>query len=453
MQGLLERMPYSLGVVLDGLIWRTGPLVLQLALSLAVIGQMMGAGYVVGFLALAVGFVGVSWLGFQRQIRVARVHNENLAQSSQRLGDVLKNARRVVSNGAIPHEVKGVEETFDLRERSEAGVNGSLSQLSGMQWLVMALALGAVMAMGGRDVLLGRITTGDFVLLQAYAIRLSLPLSTVAFVLSQSASALATLSEVLGLQGSVPAPILPPRQPKPATVTVDGVSFSYGPGRAQLQDISVDFPAGSISVIVGANGSGKSTLAQLIAGQLVPDHGRIFAYTGRSATDCPTAAAGSVLYIPQRTSLFNRTLRSNLLYPPTQLRDTDALVHLQAWGFQSDGRAIDLDLPVGEGGSALSGGQVQKVELARLLGMRASCLILDEATSALDPVSEGRVMADLVATHGSRTTLIFVSHRVEMAERADQVVWMDGGRVMAVGSHSDLIQRREYRQLWNLQHY
>jgi ATP-binding cassette, subfamily B, bacterial len=448
--GLLERLPYSLAIVVDGLIWRTAPLAIQLLFSLMVIVRIMSWTYVAGFAALAFGFVAVSWFGISRQVTVSRAYNERLAASGELLGDILKNARRVVANGATGYELAGVGANFDDRERSEASVNGSLIRLSSLQWLVMATALFVIMMMAGFDVVHGHITAGDFVLVQAYAIRLILPLSTVAFVLSQSAGALAAVGDILDMQA------LPPPNPadckpdrKPLSIRLERVSFSYGPNLAGLTDITLEFPAASFTAIVGANGSGKSTLAQLIAGLLAPSAGTIRIGTG-TVTEAPdrSGISQNVLYVPQRTSLFNRDLRANLLYPPCDHDEAAALDILRLWGFQDEGRPIDPDLKVGEGGSLLSGGQAQKLELARLMGIRKPCLVLDESTSALDPQSETRVIADLRRALGIATTLILVTHRVVLAQEADQVVWLKEGRVEGIGAHDELLASPAYRHLW-----
>lgn len=451
-QGLLERLPYSLAIVVDGLIWRTAPLVAQLVLSLIVIVHIMSWAYVAGFMALAVGFVAVSWFGIIRQVTISRAYNERVTASGELIGDILKNARRVVANGTTAYEIAGVGASFDARERTEKAMNRSLISLSGLQSLVMATALFLVMMMAGFDVLHGRITPGDFVLVQAYAIRLIIPLSTVAFVLSQSAGALAAVSDILEMQG-------PEATEQPEThldrkalpVRVENVSFSYGPNLGGLDNVTLDFPAASFSVVVGANGSGKSTLAQLIAGLLIPAAGRIA--IGDPVLEGPqdSRIAQQVLYVPQRTSLFNRDLRANLLYPPCRHEEAAALEILRSWGFQEASRPIEPALRVGEGGSALSGGQAQKLELARLMGTNKPCLVLDESTSALDPQSEARVIADLRRAVGLTTTLILVTHRVALAEDADQVVWLQDGRVAGIGAHEELLRYPNYRQLWAIE--
>jgi len=453
MQGLLERLPYNLNVVVDGLVWRVAPLSIQLGLSLAVIVHLTSWRYLVALLALALGYVAASWYGIAAQSRTVRDYNQSVAQAGALVGDILKNARRVVANGAVAFEVAGMEGGYAAREGSEAAMNGSLVRLTVMQWAVVATSLFYLLLVAGVDALHGRISTGDFVLLQAYAIRLVIPLSAVGFVLSQSAGALASIGEVLDLQAGNAGPPTStslPRSDRPADVRLEHVSFSYGPGGGAVTNISAHFPPGSFSVIVGRNGSGKSTLAQLMAGLLSPSDGRVIV-DGVDLADMPNSERHMhVLYVPQRASLFNRSLRLNLLYPPAGRSEVDILGWLQCWDFRDDGHPIDMDAIVGEAGDRLSGGQAQKLEMARLMSVRSPCLVLDESTSALDPASELRVVQDLRRERGLTTTLIFVAHRIALAAAADQVLWMRAGCLAAVGGHDELMSNFPgYKALWS----
>ena len=451
-QGLLERVPYSVSVVLDGLVWRTVPVVAQLVLSLAVIVRLLSWHYLVGFVLMAAAFVAVSWAGMDRQRGAAAAYNQAVAAAGALVGDILKNARRVVSSGAVNFELANVRCAQEGRESAERAVGLSLLRLSLWQWAAVAGSFMAVLGVAAGDVAGHRITVGDFVLLQAYAVRLIVPLAGIGFVLSQLAPALLTLEEVLSLSAdnAIPSGADLPQSPKRGIeLECRGLTFSYGPGGGGIRDVSVSFPAASYSAIVGRNGSGKSTLAQLLAGVLVPASGTVRA-DGQDVRDLDEASrARRVLYLPQRTALLNRDLRSNLLYPPSAHSEGEAVTWLERWNFHEDGRDIELDASVGDQGSALSGGQAQKLEFARVIGVGTPCLILDESSSALDPASEFRIFRDVRDAIGSKTTLIAVVHNAALAEAADQVIWMKSGRVAGVGSHDELLDHfDDYRSLW-----
>lgn len=448
----LERLPPDLNVILDGLVWRALPLMAQLALSVGIIVGLMSWTYGLLLLLFASAFVIVTWIGLRRQFKAAQPYSVALSESGSLIGDVLRNAQRVVSNGATAFELTGLRSLLTDRARKEGSASWSLVQLTFLQWAVMTAGLGAMLALAALDVHRGTLTAGDFVLLQAYGLRLMAPLSSVAFSLSQCAAAFANLEDLFALEGEASEAPMSGHfegEGRAGELTAEHVSFAYGQGKPDIHDATVRFPPTSFSVIVGKNGAGKSTLAQLLAGQLSPSSGTVRI----NGVDLSTTRAHErirlVMYAPQRTSLLNRSLRANLLYPPAPQGEAASVAALTAWQFHDDGAPILLDAPVGEQGAGLSGGQVQKLELARLLAIRTPCVVLDESTSALDPASEARVIGDLRQHLGARTTLILVTHRAALAKAADQVVWMQAGRVKAIGSHDELMTTfAEYEALW-----
>ena len=448
----IERVPYSLAVVVDGLIWRTAPLLFQIVAGLAVILNLMSWKYVVVLAGFAAGFTAVSAVGLRYQADAAKAFNQAAGLCGALVGDILRNPRRIVSNGATGQDVGNVVKAYGTREAEEEGMYWSLARLSGSQWVLMLFALTVMLSLALGDVGAKRITAGDFVLLQAYVFRLVLPLAGVGFILSQSAAAFANLEEVFALKRRLPRNVANPPAVPPcgaARVDVRNLSFRY-PGRdAGIENVTVSFPPSSFSVIVGKNGAGKSTLAQLLAGLLPAQHGMVY-YDGRPISELDEAHRyKQVLYVPQRVSLLNRSLIANLLYPPSRLSEADAFDYLVRWGFYADGAALNLNASVGEGGDSLSGGQVQKLELARLLGVQVPCLILDESTSALDPAGEALVLTDFIRTMSADTTIIMVAHRVAIAAHADQVIWMRDGQLQTVGRHEELIRLYpDYKALW-----
>jgi ABC-type bacteriocin/lantibiotic exporter with double-glycine peptidase domain len=449
--GLIERLPYSLQVVVDGLIWRTLPLLIQLVASLAVIAALIPFHYAAILAAVLVGFIAVTWLGAVRHERNAGSANAAAGAVSHLVGDVVRNARRVVLNGALPVEIAAISAQFGAKRQATERMMRSLVMTSAFQYGVVGLGLLLLLTLGGVDVLNHRMTIGDFVLLQAYAFRLALPLSGLGFTLSQAAVSIANIADVLDLTQSADEPARAPLPVKaPAGITLRNVSFTYGPGLPGIEGISVDIVPGSFIVIVGANGSGKSTLAQLMAGILEPTKGEVL-ISGRDMSTIGRADRHRhVLYVPQFIGLFNRTLGENAMYPPSVQSQADLASLLTEWRFHEAGRHIDFGAQVGEQGERLSGGQVQKLELARLVGVKVPAIILDESTSALDPGSETDIITSLRAAYGSRSTLVLVTHRRELAELADEVLFMSGGGILEQGEHCELMQvSTDYVRIWH----
>lgn len=449
-QGLVERAPFSLQVVVGGLIWQAGPLVVQVAVSFAVIAALVPFHYVLVMAAVLAGYFGAVHVGAGRYQARARDANAATAAVSQASSDVLRNARRVVFNGNVEGELALIGERIDAKRLANQRLSWSLVRLSGLQYAAVGGGLVGLLVLAGLDVNAGRITVGDFVLLQAYAFRLALPLSGFGFLMRQAAVSLANLKDVFDLirpepdDGRAFAPL-----PGAAAIDLDRVSFRYGPGLPGVTDVTATIAPGDFAVIVGLNGSGKSTLAQLMAGLLEPASGGV-RIGGLDLNVIPRAERRRhILYVPQHVGLFNRSLRANALYPPTARNEAELAATLGAWRFYDDGRAVDFDLLVGEQGERLSGGQVQKLELARLLGVDVPAVILDETTSSMDIRSERQAIGALRRSFPNRTTLILITHHVGLAADADQVLFMARGRLAAAGRHAALLtQSPAYRALW-----
>jgi ABC-type multidrug transport system fused ATPase/permease subunit len=449
--GLIERLPYSLMVVVDGLIWRAGPLVLQLLGSLWLLAGLIPLRYALIMGVVLIGYGGATWLGALRHQRLSGRANVSAASASQATSDVLRNARRVILNGTLEAEIGHIRDSIRHKAEANQMMMWSLVAMSVVQYGLVGLGLVCLLAMAVADVAAHNMTVGNFVLLQGYAFRLAMPLSGFGFVLSQAAVSIENIRDVLAFGGEEEAAISSFVRPAGAArIVLDGVNFSYGPGLPGLTDISVNLEPGSFNVIVGPNGSGKSTLAQIIAGSLRPSSG-VVSINGQNLAEVPRPDRHQlVLYIPQFIGLFNRTLSANALYPPSQQTEADLATLLMEWRFHDAGREIDFGAIVGEQGERLSGGQIQKLELARIAGVKVQAVVLDESTSALDTNSEEAVIKTLRSRFGNETTLILITHRPGLAEQADQVLFMKGGRLVRQGRHEYLLEdSAAYRQLWN----
>lgn len=448
--GLLERLPFSLQIVLDGLIWRLAPLIIQVVASLAVIAAIIPPAYGVVMAVLLVAYLLVTWRGATDHHRSAQTTNAAAGAVSRTLADVARNARRVVLNGALETEVRQVQAQLGLKRTAIEQMSWSLVRLSAMQYAAVGGGLVLLLGMGGLDVAAGKMTVGDFVLLQAYAFRLALPLSGFGYILSIASVSIANIRDVLTMiRPQASDTDADAMEDAPARIELQNISFSYGEGLPGIDDISTVIPAGSFVVFAGPNGSGKSTLAQIIAGLLEPGSGEIRINGASLSTIRKEERHRHILYVPQYVGLFNRTLAANGLYPPTVLSEAELSELLTEWQFHEPGRAIDFSTLVGEQGERLSGGQVQKLELARLSGVRVPVVILDETTSALDGHSEWRAIQMLRKRYAGHSTLILISHRQRSVETADLVLFMQGGHLVAQGRHEELVQSHpDYARLW-----
>lgn len=447
----LERLPFSLVIIMDGLIWSSLPLVLQLVFSVILAAAVLPPVQIAALGAVLVAFAAVSVLAAAGHQKVAQEANQEASQASWILGDMIRNGRRVVVNGTLVRELDGVDLALSEKARRQTASSWSLAKIGGLQFLTLTAGLVVLLGLAVDGVENKTMTLGGLVLLQAYLMRMIMPLGSFGFVFSHAGEALANVAEVLRDQDAPrrPAGTYAGQVPASAVVEVRDLSFHYSAGGAGLEGINAVFPRGSVTAIVGANGSGKSTLAQVLAGYFLPDAGQVL-INGVDLHDIPPADRHQwVLYVPQMIGLFNRTLAENALYPPTTLSLEDLRARLTAWRFDDANRPVDFALSVGEQGEKLSGGQIQKLELARISGVRSPVVILDESTSALDPAGELRVIEDLKRTFAGRSSLILITHRPACAEAADQVIWMTAGGVAAIGAHGALFESDAgYRRLW-----
>ncbi|KGD45544.1 ABC transporter family protein [Burkholderia pseudomallei] len=454
-QGLLERLPYSLQVIIEGVLWKIVPVAIQLAVALVLIALLVPLRYAAILFAVLAAYFVFSHLSAEQYEKSAATTNEAAGALSAALGDVLANAPRVVYNGALAREIDYVGARAGARLDVDWRRSWLLTRAAACQYGIIALGMAAMFVLCVRDIAAGRITLGDFMLLQTYVLQFALPLGAYGFVLRQAGAALANVREALDIAPR-PAPAAaigaaPPPGRSGAPIAVRRLAFRRA-DRFAIEPLSFDLPAGSYTAIVGHNGSGKSTLAKIVAGRLAPDEG-VVAYGDvdlyRVASDARHRFA---LYVPQDVALLNRSLRENVRYYPSTLTDDDATRLLERLAFHKDGRPIDLDGEVGEGGARLSGGQVQKVELVRLMGVDVPAIVLDETTSGLDPHSDALGIAMLRERLGQRTTLVLITHRIANVEAADQVLFLSGGRLVAAGPHRRLVDTcDEYRAFWRRQ--
>ncbi|WP_425410070.1 ATP-binding cassette domain-containing protein [Hyphococcus sp.] len=442
LQGVLERLPFSLQIVIDGLLWRAAPLIAQTLISLAIVAALVPLRYVVMMIVVLGAYLVATRRGAAKFQDAARAANEAVAAQAQTLGDIVRNARRVVFNGNLAAELDIIGAALAGRRRANEAVSRLIAATAALQSTVLAAGLSVLLCLAATDVVAGRLTVGDLVLLQAYAFRLALPLGGFGYIIRQAGVSIANISEALDLGGEVlgEPPCHPPAPAGPAAIALDAVGFRYGEEWV-LRGASAQIPPGAFVVMLGPNGSGKSTLAQIIAGIIEPEEGGV-SIDGRPLRDIePDARCRLVLYTPQTVGLFNRTLRENALYPPTNASEAELAAILAEWGFYESGRPIDLGLAVGEQGARLSGGQAQKLELARLAGVSAPVVILDETTSALDRTSEARAIRTLRERYRGRSTLILITHRIALAREADLVLFLENGGLES-GRHETLLRGR-----------
>ncbi|MGH7080936.1 MAG: ABCB family ABC transporter ATP-binding protein/permease [Acetobacteraceae bacterium] len=405
------------------------------------------------YLGFTIGFTGV-------RLRIRRTMNETDNEAKNRALDSLINHETVKYFGNEDHEARKFDESLARYERAAVRSQVTLNMLNAGQAVIIAVGLAVVMLLAAEGVRAGTMTVGKFVLVNTYLLQLYQPLNFLGFVYREVRQGLLDMEQMFQL---LEAPVeiadapgaraLAPSARLAGSIRFEDVRFGYHPQREVLHGVSFSLPAGGTLGIVGPTGSGKSTITRLIFRFYEPTGGRIL-IDGMDVREVTEASLRAVIgIVPQDTVLFNDTIRYNVAYgrPGASEAEIEAAARLaQIHDFVRrlpEGYATR----VGERGLKLSGGEKQRVAIARTLLRNPRILILDEATSALDTGTEREISTALSGLERGRTTLI-IAHRLSTVVAADEILVLEAGRVIERGRHAELLTAGGlYARMWAMQ--
>ncbi|MGY0780735.1 ABCB family ABC transporter ATP-binding protein/permease [Azospirillum argentinense] len=450
----LERGTRAIETLLRYALFSIVPTLVEITLVCVILWRMFDGWFALATFATVGSYIAYTFFVSEWRIQFRRAMNETDNKANTKAVDSLLNYETVKYFGNEGHEARRYDQALASYEQAAVKSQRSLSLLNIGQSAIISLGLAVVMGMAARGIVNGTMTLGDFVLVNTYLLQLYQPLNFFGVVYREIKQALIDVESMVTLlsvdREVADRPGAPPLAIKGGELRFDGVEFGYDPRRPILKGVSFTVPAGRTVAIVGPSGAGKSTIGRLLfrfydvsGGGILIDGQDIREVTQQSLR-------GAIGIVPQDTVLFNDTVYYNIAYgrpgaSPAEVEQAARLAHIHNFIMAlPDG----YETTVGERGLKLSGGEKQRVAIARTILKNPAILLFDEATSALDTHTEREIQANLREVSRGRTTLV-IAHRLSTVIDADEILVMEAGRVIERGRHMELLSRGgAYAALW-----
>ncbi|MDP4992460.1 MAG: ABC transporter ATP-binding protein/permease [Marivita lacus] len=454
---IIERGVKGVDFLLRFMLFSVGPLILELLLICLVLLWLLDVRYMAVVLITIAIYVWFTFKVTEWRVRLRREMNEQDTDANQKAIDSLLNFETVKYFGAESREAGRYDQSMEAYEGAAIKTATSLALLNFGQSVIITAGLVLVMVMAAFGVQAGTITVGEFVMVNAYMIQITMPLNFLGTVYREIRQALVDMGEMFDLleqpQEVSDKPGAPDLKVTKGAVEFDNVKFGYDPKRPILKGVSLKVRSGENVALVGSSGSGKSTIGRLLFRfyDVVDGAVRIDGQDVRDVTQDSLHDAIGV--VPQDTVLFNDSIRYNIAYGRANASEEDIISAARAAQIHDFILSLPegYDTMVGERGLKLSGGEKQRVGIARTLLKNPPILILDEATSALDSETEASIQGALRLA-GEGRTVITIAHRLSTISDADRIVVLENGEVVEEGSHDGLLANQgRYAALWNRQ--
>ena len=454
---IIERGVKGVEFLLRYLVFSIGPLALELVLLSVFLLWKLDLWYVLVLFGTIAVYVWFTFKVTEYRVKLRREMNEQDTDAAQKAIDSLLNFETVKYFGAEAREAKRYDAAMAGYEAAALKTSYSLAALNFGQALLITAGLTIVMVMAGLQVRAGALTVGDFVMVNAVMIQITMPLNFLGTVYREIRQALVDMGQMFDLleqpKEITTKPGAPDLKVTGGSISLRNIAFSYEAGRQILRDVSLDIPAGQTVAIVGSSGSGKSTNGRLLF-RFYDVTGGALSIDNQDVRDVTQSSLQNAIgVVPQDTVLFNDTILYNIAYG----RDGASRADVEQAARDAQIHAFIQSLPegydtvVGERGLKLSGGEKQRVGIARTLLKNPPILLLDEATSALDSETEHEIQGAL-AQAGLGRTVIVIAHRLSTVAEADMIVVLENGVVVETGRHEALLAKAgRYYDLWMLQ--
>jgi len=454
---VIERGTKGIDTLLSFAIFNIFPTLFQLALFAAIMVVKLDVSIALVTLAMVGAYVWFTFAITRWRIQFRRDMNQSDQDANTKAVDSLLNYETVKYFNNEAHETRRFDKSMEKYSRASIQAQTSLSILNTGQAAIMSLGMGAVMVLTAIGIKHGRFSIGDFVMANAILMQLYQPLNLLGTVYREITQALVDMDAMFRLLHQ-PQEVTDKPGAKPLAVTggeivFDNVVFAYDPERIVLKGISFKVPAGKTVAVVGPSGAGKSTISRILYRFYDIKSGSV-KIDGQDVRDVTQASLRAAIgIVPQDTVLFNDTIRYNIAYgriganehdikEAARMAQIDPFIRELPMGYES---------MVGERGLKLSGGEKQRVAIARTILKNPPILMLDEATSALDTHTEREIQSALKEVSKNRTTLV-IAHRLSTVVDADEILVLDHGQIVERGRHSELVaQGGHYAAMWNKQ--
>jgi ABC-type transport system involved in Fe-S cluster assembly fused permease/ATPase subunit len=454
---VLERGRNAIETIVRMVILQLSPTIIELLLIVGVLMWKFDWRYVLAILITVAVYMTYTYHATEWRIGIRRKMNESDTDANVKAIDSLLNYETVKYFGAERREAERYDKSMARYEEASTRAYTSLAVLNAGQAVIFTAGLAATMVMCAYEVRAGTKTVGDFVLVNAMMIQLYQPLNFMGMVYREIKQAVTDIELMFSILAREPeikdAPGAAPLRVTSGTIRFEDVRFAYEPGRRILKGIDFEVPAGKTVAVVGPSGAGKSTISRLLFRFYDLAGGRILIDGQDIAKVTQASLRHAIGMVPQDTVLFNDTIRYNIRYgrweasdaeveEAAKLAQIDPLIRMAPKGYETE---------VGERGLKLSGGEKQRVAIARTILKGPPILLLDEATSALDSHTEKEIQDALERVSKGRTTLV-IAHRLSTIVGADEIIVLDQGEIVERGTHFALLDANGlYASMWNRQ--